>query len=378
MRVEKLENRFSTDQLMTGIQIREFIKIMHKNKWGVSPQYLHRAAWLGGWSIPATVLGKIEDAIYAKRLNDMEIDPQPLIILGHWRSGTTHLQSCLMRDPANTAPTVWQVVFPQSFLLTGRVGPKLLAGLLDDTRSYDNMAQSWHEPAEDEIALAKMTGLSLYVGHMFPDTCAQYEKYLDFLEVSPEEKLQWKKAMTYFVKKIMMATDNKRVLVKSCPHTARIRMLNEVFPNAKYIHIHRNPYRTFRSTLHMRGKVDWENFMQVPDQSYIDQRWEHTATIGEKLFSRFIEDKKLIAPENYFEMSYNDFIGNQAQMLQSAYEHLSIGGWDHFETKLTPYLDSLKDYKKNELDMPQDLRDFIYDRWRIVFDYYGYDRECGE
>ena len=47
------------------------------------------------------------------------IDPTPLFILGHWRSGTTHMHNLLGKDPNHTYPTLWQVIFPDSFLVTG-------------------------------------------------------------------------------------------------------------------------------------------------------------------------------------------------------------------------------------------------------------------
>ena len=197
----------------------------------------------------------------------MDVNPTPIFILGHWRTGTTHLHNMMGRDPNHTFSTLYQVVFPDSFLTTSGIGTRLLKGALPEKRSYDNVKQGWHEAAEDEIALMKMTnGLSFYSALMFPDRAPEYEKYIDFLEATPEERRRFKKALELFVKKIMLASNGrKRVIVKSCPHSARIRMILDLFPDAKFIHIHRHPARSFRSMMHMRGKVDWENFMHRPD-----------------------------------------------------------------------------------------------------------------
>ena len=44
----------------------------------------------------------------------------PLFILGHYRSGTTHLHNLLALDPQFAAPTVFQVLNPHTFLGTER------------------------------------------------------------------------------------------------------------------------------------------------------------------------------------------------------------------------------------------------------------------
>lgn len=374
-RVETIENRWSTEQLMVGAPFSRWLEVLQKNDFDVHRTYWHRAAFVTALSLPSSVLGRVEDAVYGRQIMNMTVDPEPLFILGHWRSGTTHLHNLLGRDPNHTFSTLWQVVFPGSMILTGNVGPKLLKGLLPNKRSYDNVAQGWNEAAEDEIALAKLTGMSLYAGFMFPDQAPTYEKYIDFLECTDAEKRRWKSSFEYFIKKIMIATGGKRVIVKSCPHSARIRMILEMFPNAKFLHIHRNPYETFASMMHMRGKVDWENFLQRPQTNFLDQRREQTAVIGERVYERLIEDRQFIPPENLIEIPYAEFAGNELPWLQRAYTQFGLGDWNRYERTISPYLASIKDYQRNKLNIDPELQDFVYDRWKIVFDTYGYPKE---
>ena len=376
MRVAQLENRWSQDQLITGIRFSRWMKMLKKNRWSVSSDYYHRAAWITGLSVASSALSRAEDARFAQELAEMEVNPTPIFLLGHWRTGTTHLHNMIGRDPNHTFSTLYQVVFPDSFLTTGRIGPRLLRGALPEQRSYDNVKQGWHEAAEDEIALMKMTnGLSFYSALMFPDRAPEFEKYIDFLEATPDERRRFKKALELFVKKIMLATGGKRVVVKSCPHSARIRMILDLFPNAKFIHIHRHPARAFRSMVHMRSKVDWENFMHRPDESFLQQRKEHTATIGARLYTRLIEDKVFIPPENLVEIGYSELVGNEMEVLHNAYKHLRLPDWDRFERVLKPYLASVQGYKVNKLNIEPELEEFVYDRWRHVYDTYGYTKE---
>lgn len=370
-----IKKRWSTDQLITGIDLQKWLELLQKNEYRVGPEYFHRAAWVTAWSLPATIAGKIEEAKFGARLRAMTIDPTPIFILGHWRSGTTHLHNCLFRDPNHTTSTTFQVVFPGSFLTLGDVVPKLTAGLLDETRTYDNVKFGWDEAAEDEIALAKMTGLSPYISFMFPEHARKYEKYVDFQQATEAERKQWKDAFEHFIKKMMLASGGKRAIIKSCTHSARIRLLLEMFPDAKFIHIHRHPYKCFASTLHMRSHTDWENFFHLPEESVEGQRTEQTALMGAAIFERLIEDQKLIPEQNFFEIAYRDFVGHEHDVLRQIYQQFELPGWAQYEEVLLPYLESLKGYKTNRLQMSQETKDMVWDRWRIMFDHYGYPRE---
>jgi omega-hydroxy-beta-dihydromenaquinone-9 sulfotransferase len=375
-RVQEVKNRWSTDQLITGIEVQDWVKLLRDNGWQVDPTYLHRAAWITGWSLPSTVLGRLEDATYGRKLAAMDVNPTPIFILGHWRSGTTHLHNLLGRDPNHTYSTVYQVVFPSSFLIGEKFIPQLTGRFLTETRTYDNVKHGWHEAAEDEIALAKLTGLSPYISFMFPDNASKYEQYIDFLECTDDERQRWKDGLTYLIKKIMLATGGKRVIVKSCTHSARIRLLLEMFPDAKFIHIHRNPYEVFASTLHMRSHTDWENFFHLPDEHWEEyHRREQTALMGERIFTRLLEDRSLIPEQNYFELAYDDLVGNELEVMKSIYTQFQLPDWDQYHATISDYLDSIKGYKRNRLDIDEEFKDFVYDRWRVCFDTYGYPKE---
>ena len=369
-----VQKRWSTDQLITGIEVQDWLKLLGDNGYRVDTTYLHRVAWVSGFSLGTTVLGRLEDARFGRALATQEIDPEPLFILGHWRSGTTHLHNLLGRLPGHTYPTVFQCIFPGCFLTTANVIPRLTANLMDNTRTYDNVKHGWDEAAEDEIALAKMTGLSPYIAFMFPQRAASYERYVDFIECGEDERERWKDAFRYFVKKIMLQTGGDRVVVKSCTHTARIRLLLEMYPNAKFVHIHRHPYEVFASTLHMRSHTDWENFFHLPQQEVENLRKQQTLALGQRIFERVTQDTRLIPEQNFFEVRYDALVGNELDHVQRIYEHLGLPDFERAEVPLRRYVASLKGYRRNKLSLDKRSRDEVYDWWRPAFDAFGYDR----
>jgi len=372
MNVE-VQKRWSTDQLITGIELQDWLKLLGRNRYRVDPTYLHRAAFIGGMSLGTSVMGRIEDARYGRKLANTEIDPEPLFVIGHWRSGTTHLHNLLGRLPGHTYPTVYQCIFPTCFLSTENVVPSLTSKLMDDTRTYDNVKHGWSEAAEDEIALAKMTGLSPYIAFMFPGNSLEYERYVDFVECRTDERETWKEAFRYFLKKIMLQTGGDRVVVKSCTHTARIRLLLEMFPNAKFVHIHRHPYEVFASTLHMRSHTDWENFFHLPEQDPEVLRSQQTLQLGQRIFDRVTQDRHLIPEGNLIEVPYEELCGHELETVERIYDQFGLPGWERAKPVLDDYVASLGDYKRNKLRLPKKARAQVYDYWRASFDAYGYD-----
>lgn len=51
------------------------------------------------------------------------------------------------------------------------------------------------------------------------------------------------------------AAKDLRLLIKSPVHTARVKLLLELFPDAQFIYIHRHPFDVFKSAVNMAGKI---------------------------------------------------------------------------------------------------------------------------
>jgi len=369
----EVQKRWSTDQLITGIELQDWLKLLGRNRYKVDPTYLHRAAFVGGLAMGTSLLGRLEDARYGRKLANIDIDPEPLFVLGHWRSGTTHLHNLLGRLPGHTYPTVFQCIFPTCFLSTAGVLPAATERLMDDTRTYDNVKHGWFEAAEDEIALAKLTGLSPYIAFMFPGNALEYERYVDFVECNQQERTAWKEAFRYFLKKIMLQTGGQRVVVKSCTHTARIRLLLELFPDAKFVHIHRHPYEVYASTMHMRSHTDWENFFHLPEQDPEVLRSQQTLELGRRIFERVTEDRALIPEGNLIEIPYRELCGDEMAQVAHIYEQFELPGWDRAEPVLRDYVDGLRGYQRNRLRLDRKSRKRVFEAWRASFEAYGYD-----
>ena len=327
-----------------------------------------RLALVTGLSINNSIMGLAERLIYGGRVRRQELVAPPVFILGHWRSGTTLLHNLMSLDPQFTTSNLYEVLAPHHFLLTEAVTTRLTAAFLPKTRPMDNMEISWDSPQEDETALLNLTTLSPYQMCAHHNNAEKYDRYLDFQNVTPREKEIWKKAFLTFLKKITVR-DHKRILLKSPTHSFRIRILLEMFPEAKFVNIVRNPYAVYTSAVHLRKTMFSENSLSRPNFVGVE---EDVFALYSRLFHTYDADKKLLHPGQLHEMKFEDLEQDPLGEMRKVYETLGLNGFPAVETAITAQLDSLRKYRKNEYDLEESLKRQIYERWRPAFERYGY------
>ena len=65
--------------------------------------------------------------------------------------------------------------------------------------------------------------------------------------------------------------EQKQLVLKSPPHTGRIRLLAEMFPGAKFIHVVRDPRALFASTVRLWEALDFANGFQIPRERNLEE-----------------------------------------------------------------------------------------------------------
>ncbi|KAG2423478.1 hypothetical protein HYH02_015320 [Chlamydomonas schloesseri] len=168
---EPLKHRWELKlNFMSGVTLGPWLSFLWTHwrdiDWGL---FWHRVAFLTCMSVVNTLLSAFDWLLHSRAVAAQPLHPEPLFILGHPRSGTTHLHNLLSRDPAFAFANTFHAGFPSSFLAL-EPARGLLAGLLAPTRPMDRMALSWELPAEDEIAVNVLSGcrVSPYAALVLP------------------------------------------------------------------------------------------------------------------------------------------------------------------------------------------------------------------
>jgi LPS sulfotransferase NodH len=369
----KLQHRWSVGHnYLTGITFGKWCKLLAQNGFRISPAYLHRAAVITLASLSNSVFAAIENARFGAAIAQTQITRPPLFVLGHWRSGTTLLHELLAQDTAQFQfPNTYQVVNPYTFLTTQNVAMRAMKWMLPDTRPMDNMAMAFTSPQEDEFAPLLMTLTSLYLGISFPKRMAHYDRYMTFRDVERCEVETWKAAFLQFCKKVSL-NDPRALLIKSPPHTARIRTILEMFPDARFIHIHRDPYRVFQSQRHFFNTAGWYTYLQRPDLGAID---EGILRRHEAMYDAYFEDLPLVARDRIVDIRFDDLEADPVGVMAQTYAHLGLADFPVFEPKLRSYVESLSGYRKNEFtDLDPAMKENVAARWARSFQVGGYPR----
>ncbi len=367
----KLKHRWSVGHnYLAGISAGDWWRLLRENQFAVDPVYWHRAALITLVSFINSYYRRQEERRYGSIVENTAITEPPLFVLGHWRSGTTHLHNLLAQDADQFAwANTFQVVNPHTFLCTEKIHTRRFAFLVPAKRPMDNMALSFESPQEDEFAMLLRCLYSLYLGVTFPRRESYYSRYLTFEDVPDQEIVEWKQALLWFAKKLTYLYGRALVL-KSPAHTARIKLLLDVFPEARFVHIHRDPYSVFRSSQHYFDTAVWYLYMQRPNREMVNRGILERYTV---LYDSFFKCRGLIPQGNYHEMCFEDLEREPLVEMRRLYDRLGLKGFDAIEPKLHNYVASLADYKKNDFsDVPQPLREAVATSWKRSFDEWGY------
>jgi hypothetical protein len=353
----------------SGVTLGAWFSVLRENHFAVDLPYWPRVAAITLGAIPNTFVSACERLIYGRRVAAIDVPP-PVIILGAWRSGTTHLHNLFAVDDRFAYPNLYQVACPKTFLLTERGTAPLMNWLVPAHRPQDNVKLSVTEPQEDEFALCSMTGHSSLLTMAFPRNAPFHERFLSLGELSPRELEQWKAALVHFAKKLTYKYRRPLVL-KSPGHTCRIDVLRELFPGAKFVHIHRNPYDVFRSAKHtLETAGPWWQFQRAREEADGD---ESVLRQTRALYDGFFLQRDSIPAGHFHEIAFEALERDPVAQMAKAYEALALPDFAAVKPRVRRYVESLSGYRKNAFPpLPEPLRARIATEWRRCFEEWGY------
>lgn len=366
----ELKHRWSVGHnYLAGITAGDWWRLLRDNGFDVDACYWHRAAVVTLLSVVNSV-HRWRERRWDAAIDATELVAPPLFVLGHWRSGTTHLHNLLAQDVDQFAcANTYQVINPHTFLTTERLNTRLFAGLVPPTRPMDNMALSFQTPQEDEFAPCLMTLLSPYLGVTFPRRATAYDPYLTFHDASADEIARWRQAFVWFLKKLTLKY-GRALILKSPTHTARVRLLLDLFPEARFVHIHRHPYEVFQSFQHYYDTATWFTYLQRPDLARVDEDILRRYT---EMHDALLADRALIPDGRYHEIRFDDLERDPIGQMRLTYAHLGLAGFAGVEPRLAAYVATLSGYEKNAFPpLAPEWRARVAHEWRRSFDLWDY------
>jgi omega-hydroxy-beta-dihydromenaquinone-9 sulfotransferase len=359
---------FWIPRFWSGITTSGWFSLLARNHFAVHPARWPMAIILSGLSLINSVLKRIQFVIFGRKIQETKIEHDPIFVIGHWRSGTTLLHELLSLDERHAYPDTFSSYCPNHFLVSAWLLRPMLRFLLPARRPMDNMKAGWDRPQEDEFALCNMGIRSPYLTTAFPNRPPQDQEYLDLKGLPREAVEHWKAALLWFLK-CLTFRDPKRIVLKSPAHTCRIRVLLEMFPNARFVHIVRDPYVIFPSTINLWKHLDRDQGLQLPRFEGLEEQVYHTF---QRMYEVFQADRRLLGPGQFCEVRYEDLVENPVAQMRKIYDELKLGEFDKVQPALDDYFSRQAGYKTNRFQISAETRAEIGRRWGFFIEQYGY------
>lgn len=354
-----------------GADFFAWLRLLGRNRFAVEFPYWYIAAILTATTFAHTVLRWLQNGMYCGRITATKVHP-PIFVVGHWRTGTTLLHELLILDARFASPSTLHCFSPCDFLLAEGVLKKYLWFLVPEKRPMDNMAAGWDKPQEDEFALCLLGHPSPYADVAFPNRPPVDPGSLDLSGLTRGELSAWKRGLVRFLKMVQFR-DSRRLVLKSPPHTARIPVLLELFPDARFIHIVRDPYVVFPSTVNLWTAFAKKHGLQTPSRPEL---------IEEKVFREFrivydrLEEAKRLIPAGHFtEVRYEDLTADVLGTMAKVYDQIGLGDFEAVRPSLEAFVARSKGYETNKWAVTPELREKVRGRWGDIIERLGYGRE---
>ncbi|MCB0641561.1 MAG: sulfotransferase, partial [Phaeodactylibacter sp.] len=161
-----------------------------------------------------------------------------------------------------------------------------------------------------------------YYWMFFPkDTLEFSDQFLTAKAAQPQHLEAWKRNYLRFVKRCILLTGGRQFISKNPPNTARIPLLLELFPDAKFIFLHRNPYEVVRSTFRFyKGVLPAQQHQSISDEELETQ----VLRIYQELHDKFLNDRSLIPKGNLVELAFENFVADPLNTARTIMDQFGV------------------------------------------------------
>jgi len=296
--------------------------------------------------------------IYKNKKRLITNTKDPIFIIGHWRSGTTYLHYLMGKDDQFGYLSYYQAFMPTLIWAGGKYLQRFLSRLLPKTRFQDNVIVRSNLPTEEESPLTTMSIYSACHSFFFPKEEQYYDKYILYKDITKNEKIKWRKAYSFIISQIQARFPHRRLLIKNPHNTGRVKELIEIYPEAKFIFLHRSAYGVIPSTIRMYDKIISKQYLQTYSRQDTEDKifYYHNTMI-----KRYIETKDLIPPDQLIELSYEQLLSESQRSIQKIYSQFELELSNEAQQEIKNFIQENQNYVANVHQNAKKLNDRIKD-----------------
>lgn len=318
----------------------------------VHPKYWIRLLGIGFtslvgtiWSFPERVGFWIGWSLFKKNPEQFEHPAGVLVIVGYYRSGTTHAHNLISCGSEFITPRWYQALLGQGFWMSWVVTRLLLVPFLGTSRPQDGVGFGPMWPAEDDFALAGWGRCSTLPGRLiFPRSCEEWDRWNDLNECSEAERTRWRRTLAGFAWKVTRRDRSKMLVLKTPSHGAHIAELKAIFgEHVRFLHVSRDPIKVIESNIRMHDALS-AHLLDDPIETTIlrSQIVEEYLQIERMT----IEQSQSLGEGEMVFVSHENLLVDPIGQLDSAFETLGLELSGSHKDAILEYLNELGPYER--------------------------------
>ncbi|MGI9486798.1 MAG: sulfotransferase family protein, partial [Geminicoccaceae bacterium] len=199
-----------------------------------------------------------------------------------------------------------------------------------------------------------------------------FERHMNrsfFLEGCADEEIEaWEAAFRGFIEKLWL-DQRRRLLIKNPTYSARIPQLRRLFPDARFIHIYRDPHAVFRSTRRfyktLIDKFAWQSTDHLDLDRLVLQSYR-------RMMEQIEIDKQSLASDHFVELRFEDLEAQPLKEIELIYRQLDLGDIEPLREKFESYLQSVEGFQKTIIPETADDRLLVKHHCQDLLERFGY------
>jgi omega-hydroxy-beta-dihydromenaquinone-9 sulfotransferase len=313
-----------------------------------------------------------EELLWKRKIRKVNISTPPVFIIGFWRSGTTLLHNLLCQAPGTTYISTYQTVFPN--LLSHSWWFKPIIGKFWPThRPFDDVKMGMDLPQEEEIGLNNVQDVSFYNFLCFPKDFERFYTHELFMKDLDDKHIaKWKYEYVKMIRKAVLSRKGDRFISKSPSNMARIKQLLEMFPDARFIFLYRDPYKTVESFYRFFHEV--MPTIQVQESNEELTRERLTRVYADMVRAYFLDMSK-IPPQNLMEIKFELFTKNPVEGLRKIFDQFGIPGFEDSSQYFENYLVEMAGFTSNKYEINDETIRYVNEYAGDIVDRLDYPRK---
>ncbi|NLF38271.1 sulfotransferase [bacterium] len=352
----------------SGMVVSGWLGLLARNRFDITPARIGMGALGLVFACINSFLGCAQRVRHGSRIARCALPDDPVFIIGHWRAGTTLVHELLARDTRLSCPDTYACFAPAHFLLTRRWFTPWMTPFIPQRRPTDDLPAGWDRPQEDEFALCNLGLPSPYLTMVFPNRPPAWPEYTDLRSLPPALRRKWTDALLRFYRCVLV--ERPGILAAKCPlHTCRIRILLDLFPRARFVHVTRDPFDLFSSTLALWRRLYRDQALQRPRYDALEERI--LATFAH-VYECYNADQPLLGPGQLCEITYEHLAADPLGQMRRVYAELGIGDFARAEEGIARELPRLRAHQPARHVLTSAQQAAVASRWSGYIARYGY------